>query len=234
MSKQQLDKYAECLSLRKEFLSQYKSYIRLIAENEQVAIGWIGFSMVIAGLVGSIVAGVILKRTGLYRLVVIIFYMLSVISWGAFMGSLYSPHIAVVFITMILLGFFQSGMLPLGFEYAAEITYPVDEGITSGILNTSAHIFGIILTHVATAMHDRFGSLPTNIFILVCMLAAAVPSYANFDRVQKIRVQDMIETVGFMKDDLKRQRAQKMVQIEFSLNSAEEEEVVNATNVKDI
>ncbi|VUZ38873.1 unnamed protein product, partial [Hymenolepis diminuta] len=183
--------------------------------NEQVAIGWIGFSMVIAGLVGSIVAGVVLKRTGLYRLVVIIFYMLSVISWGAFMGSLYSPHIAVVFIAMILLGFFQSGMLPLGFEYAAEITYPVDEGITSGILNTSAHIFGIILTHVATAMDDRFGSLPTNIFILVCMLAAAVPSC-------------------FMKDDLKRQRAQKMVQIEFSLNSAEEEEVVNATNVKGI
>ncbi|VDL57357.1 unnamed protein product [Hymenolepis diminuta] len=156
--------------------------------------------MVIAGLVGSIVAGVVLKRTGLYRLVVIIFYMLSVISWGAFMGSLYSPHIAVVFIAMILLGFFQSGMLPLGFEYAAEITYP---------------IFGIILTHVATAMDDRFGSLPTNIFILVCMLAAAVPSC-------------------FMKDDLKRQRAQKMVQIEFSLNSAEEEEVVNATNVKGI
>lgn len=36
--------------------------------------------------------------------------------------------------------FFQSGFLPLGFEYAAEITYPIDEGLTSGILNTSAHV----------------------------------------------------------------------------------------------
>ncbi|VDN09092.1 unnamed protein product, partial [Dibothriocephalus latus] len=34
---------------------------------DQVAIGWIGFTMVIAGLIGSIVAGVVLERTGRYR-----------------------------------------------------------------------------------------------------------------------------------------------------------------------
>uniref|UniRef100_A0A158REH1 MFS domain-containing protein n=1 Tax=Hydatigena taeniaeformis TaxID=6205 RepID=A0A158REH1_HYDTA len=143
---------------------------------EQVAIGWIGFSMVIAGLVGSIVAGAVLKKTGLYRRVLIVFYFLSVASMGAFMGSIYSNLIGTVFLTMILLGFFQSGFLPLGFEYAAEITYPIDEGLTSGILNTSAHIFGIILTQVATAMIGKYGSLPTNIFILVCMVIAAVPA----------------------------------------------------------
>nr|CDS29231.1 expressed protein [Hymenolepis microstoma] len=47
------------------------------------------------------------------------------------MGSLYSPHISVLFFTVSLLGFFQSGFLPLGFEFAAEITYPTDEAITS-------------------------------------------------------------------------------------------------------
>ncbi|VDL57380.1 unnamed protein product [Hymenolepis diminuta] len=108
--------------------------------NDQVNIGWIGFAMVISGLVGSIVAGVILKKTGQYRLVFVAFYFLSVISWCAFMGSLYSPYISVIFFTMILLGFFQSGFLPLGFEYAAEITYPIEEGLTSGVLNTSAQV----------------------------------------------------------------------------------------------
>ncbi|KAM7533162.1 hypothetical protein Aperf_G00000122740 [Anoplocephala perfoliata] len=180
---------------------------------EQVAIGWIGFAMVIAGVVGSIMAGIVLKKTGLYRLVVIIFYMLSVVSWGTFMGSVYSPHIAAVFLAMILLGFFQSGLLPLGFEYAAEITYPIDEGLTSGILNTSAHIFGIILTHVATAMHEEYGSLPTNLFILACMLVAAIPAC-------------------FMKDDLKRQQVQQMVEIEVSIASAEQFETFNGINVE--
>ncbi|CDS43539.1 feline leukemia virus subgroup C [Echinococcus multilocularis] len=182
---------------------------------EQVAIGWIGFSMVIAGLVGSIVAGVVLKKTGLYRLVLIIFYFLSVISMGAFMGSLYSNLIGTVFLTMILLGFFQSGFLPLGFEYAAEITYPIDEGLTSGILNTSAHIFGIILTQVATAMIGNYGALPTNIFILVCMAIAGVPAC-------------------FMKDDLKRQRAHEKMRVEVEANSGDEFQYSSISKTKDV
>ncbi|VDK44770.1 unnamed protein product [Taenia asiatica] len=337
--------------------------------------------MVIAGLVGSIVAGAVLKKTGLYRRVLIIFYFLSVASMGAFMGSIYSNLIGTVFLTMILLGgyfgnpptqrakvliveeiclaeawgaksgphegceldhdmccgsqqvlsmgntfamkisrsssisyttevenpsylacfginldrmdfkgnpvlagsganwhtriglvdglneelpldprlqclskskhyyaidqiqaeggglcrrpdgraspqifnwegsegksFFQSGFLPLGFEYAAEITYPIDEGLTSGILNTSAHIFGIILTQAATAMIGKYGSLPTNIFILVFMVVAAVPAC-------------------FMKDDLKRQRAHERLRIEVEPNSGDEFEYSNVSKTKEI
>ncbi|KAL5103047.1 Feline leukemia viru subgroup C receptor-related protein 2 [Taenia crassiceps] len=182
---------------------------------EQVAIGWIGFSMVIAGLVGSIVAGAVLKKTGLYRRVLIIFYILSVVSMGAFMGSIYSNLIGTVFLTMILLGFFQSGFLPLGYEYAAEITYPIGEGLTSGILNTSAHIFGIILTQAATAMIGKYGGLPTNIFILVCMVVAAVPAC-------------------FMKDDLKRQRAHERLRIEVEPNSGDEFEYSNVSKTKEV
>uniref|UniRef100_A0A0R3TB80 MFS transporter n=1 Tax=Rodentolepis nana TaxID=102285 RepID=A0A0R3TB80_RODNA len=67
---------------------------------------------------------------------------------------------------------------------------------------------------LATAMHDSFGVLPTNIFILVCMVVAAVPAC-------------------FMKDDLRRQRAQKVVQAEVSLNSqGDEEETLNEKHVE--
>uniref|UniRef100_A0A5K3FP62 MFS domain-containing protein n=2 Tax=Mesocestoides corti TaxID=53468 RepID=A0A5K3FP62_MESCO len=171
---------------------------------EQVAIGWVGFSMVIAGLIGSIVAGIVLKKTGLYRRVLIVFYFLSVVTMGAFTGSVFSYSIAFVFVTMILLGFFQSGFLPLGFEYAAEITYPVDEGLSSGILNTSAHIFGVILTLVATALEGKYGGLSANLFMLVSMALAAIPAC-------------------FMKDDLRRQRAHEKMVIEVEGKSDEED-----------
>nr|CUU98253.1 hypothetical transcript [Hymenolepis microstoma] len=169
--------------------------------------------MVIAGLVGSIIAGIILKKTGLYKLVVIIFYMLSVVSWGTFMSSVYSPHIAVVFFAMILLGFFQSGMLPLGFEYAAEITYPVDEGITSGILNTSAH----------TRNRRRY-----------CRLKH-IQYMSHSLRLIPLKFVTLASVCCFMKDDLKRQRAQKVAQSEVSLNFADDgEETLNATNVENL
>jgi len=49
-------------------------------------------------------------------------------------------HIAVVFVTGGVLGFFMTGYLPLGFEFAVEITYPESEGTSSGLLNASAQV----------------------------------------------------------------------------------------------
>lgn len=34
----------------------------------------------------------------------------------------------------------MTGYLPIGFEFAAEITYPAAEGTTSGLLNASAQV----------------------------------------------------------------------------------------------
>ena len=43
----------------------------------------------------------------------------------------------------------MTGYLPLGFEFAAEITYPEPEGTSSGLLNASAQVFGILFTMLA-------------------------------------------------------------------------------------
>jgi len=40
----------------------------------------------------------------------------------------------------------MTGYLPLGFEFAAELTFPIAEGTTSGLLNGSAQAFGIAMT----------------------------------------------------------------------------------------
>jgi FLVCR family feline leukemia virus subgroup C receptor-related protein len=49
-------------------------------------------------------------------------------------------NIWVVFGTSFLLGFFMTGYLPVGFELAAEVTYPESEGTSCGLLNTSAQV----------------------------------------------------------------------------------------------
>lgn len=35
----------------------------------------------------------------------------------------------------------MTGYLPVGFELAAEVTYPASEGTSCGLLNTSAQVF---------------------------------------------------------------------------------------------
>lgn len=40
----------------------------------------------------------------------------------------------------------MTGYLPLGFEFAAELTFPIAESTTSGLLNASAQFFGVGMT----------------------------------------------------------------------------------------
>ena len=40
----------------------------------------------------------------------------------------------------------MTGYLPLGFEFAAEITFPESEGTSSGLLNASAQVSYVILS----------------------------------------------------------------------------------------
>ena len=66
--------------------------------------------------------------------------------------------------------FFMTGYLPLGFEFAAEITFPESEGTSSGLLNASAQVlenslffsFFFSFSFPYSSSHPLFGPL-TNI-----------------------------------------------------------------------
>lgn len=92
--------------------------------------------------------------------------------------------------------FFMTGYLPLGFEFAVELTYPESEGTSSGLLNCSAQVrpssvvgqnswlrswlfqcwqvFGIFFTISQGKIMDRFGTLAGNIFLCVFLLVGTI------------------------------------------------------------
>lgn len=44
--------------------------------------------------------------------------------------------------------FFMTGYLPVGFELAAEVTYPASEGTSCGLLNTSAQVEIVLVYYI--------------------------------------------------------------------------------------
>ncbi|KAF5402098.1 Feline leukemia virus subgroup C receptor protein 1 [Paragonimus heterotremus] len=134
------------------------------------SIGWIGFTMIVAGIVGSILAGIILDRSKRYKLVIVSIYVLTLLSMAAFTGVLLVKSLALAFISSFFLGFTMTGLLPIGFEFAAELTYPVNEGLTSGLLNASCQIFGIIFTTSGSHMIGVFDVKYCNTFF-TCLIA---------------------------------------------------------------
>jgi FLVCR family feline leukemia virus subgroup C receptor-related protein len=58
------------------------------------------------------------------------------------------------------------GYLGIGFEFAAELTYPVPEGTSSGILNVTSELFGIIFTVIGGELLSTYGDMVTNLTLV--------------------------------------------------------------------
>uniref|UniRef100_W5L2F1 FLVCR choline and putative heme transporter 2 n=2 Tax=Astyanax mexicanus TaxID=7994 RepID=W5L2F1_ASTMX len=167
---------------------------RMIIEHypgEEVNAGRIGLTIVIAGMVGSLICGIWLDKTKTYKQTTLAVYVMSLVGMVVYAFTLNLGHLWVVFITAGALGFFMTGYLPLGFEFAVELTYPESEGTSSGLLNCSAQVFGIIFTICQGKIIDQFGTLAGNLFLCVFLLVGTI-------------------ITGLIKSDLRRQRANQL------------------------
>uniref|UniRef100_A0A1B6KB51 Choline/ethanolamine transporter FLVCR1 n=1 Tax=Graphocephala atropunctata TaxID=36148 RepID=A0A1B6KB51_9HEMI len=131
--------------------------------------GRIGLMMVVAGMLGSICCGVVLDKTHKFKETTLGVYFFSLVGMVVYTFTLSSGYIAVVYITATLLGFFMTGYLPVGFELAAELTYPEPEGTSAGLLNAGAQVFGIFFTMFSSYVLTTQGDLWANV-MLCCTL----------------------------------------------------------------
>ncbi|XP_054875968.1 feline leukemia virus subgroup C receptor-related protein 2 isoform X2 [Poeciliopsis prolifica] len=171
---------------------------RMIIEHypgEEVNAGRIGLTIVVAGMAGSLICGVWLDRTKTYKQTTLAVYVMTLVGMIVYTATLDQGLLWVVFITAGSLGFFMTGYLPLGFEFAAELTYPECEGTSSGLLNCSAQVFGIIFTICQGKIIDKFGTLAGNIFLCVFLLIGSIMT-------------------GLIKSDLRRQIANRQAKEE--------------------
>ncbi|XP_026538667.1 feline leukemia virus subgroup C receptor-related protein 1 [Notechis scutatus] len=143
-------------------------------EGEEINAGRIGLTLVVAGMVGSIICGLWLDYTKTYKQTTLVVYILSFVGMVIFTFTLNCGNLLVVFVTGGVLGFFMTGYLPLGFEFAVEITYPESEGTSSGLLNASAQIFGIVFTLIQGKLTTVYSPRAGNIFLFVWMFIGII------------------------------------------------------------
>ncbi|XP_053457021.1 feline leukemia virus subgroup C receptor-related protein 2 [Nycticebus coucang] len=171
---------------------------------EEVNAGRIGLTIIIAGMLGAVISGIWLDRSKTYKETTLVVYIMTLVGMVVYTLTLSLEHLWVVFITAGTMGFFMTGYLPLGFEFAVELTYPESEGMSSGLLNVSAQVFGIIFTISQGQIIDNYGTMPGNIFLCVFLTLGAA-------------------LTAFIRADLRRQKANKETP-ENKLQGEEEEE----------
>lgn len=75
----------------------------------------------------------------------------------------------------------MNGYLAVGYELAAELTYPESEGTSSGMLNAVVQVIGIIFTMVYGWIFNSVGDKKANLFLAATLavgtfLTAMIPS----------------------------------------------------------
>ena len=138
--------------------------------------GLMGHIMVIAGIFGSVVGGAVLDATKKFKETTMITYILSLMGMIMFGFSLkFGEVIWPLFIVSALLGFAMTGYLPIGIEFAAEISYPHPEGTSAGLLNCGAQIFGMALTFGPSALINYTkDNLACSILYMVALMIGTV------------------------------------------------------------
>lgn len=133
-----------------------------------------GTVMIIAGSVASIAAGCILDAAKKYKLISVVCYVLTVVMYIVWTSVLPLGNLLLDYAVVGLLGFFMTGYLPIGFEFASEISWPEAETTSSGFLNFAAMIVGAILTPVVEICVSKRGPLSANIVIIVTLLIGLI------------------------------------------------------------
>lgn len=139
--------------------------------NAEEDAGRIGLTMVLAGVVGSVTGGIVLDKTHRFKECILVVYFMAMAGMLAFTFTLTLGHIWIIYLTIGFLGFFMTGYLGIGYEFAAELTYPIPEGTSSGLLNASSEVFGVLFTLTGGDILDAYGDMATNCTMTALLLA---------------------------------------------------------------
>ncbi|XP_014217481.1 feline leukemia virus subgroup C receptor-related protein 1-like [Copidosoma floridanum] len=139
--------------------------------------GRIGLTIVCAGMLGSVVCGVVLDKTHKFKETTLAIYIFSFLGMIIFTFTIGLDEIIIVYVTAGLLGFFMTGYLPVGFEFAAELTYPEPESTSAGLLNAVVQIFGILLILLYRHLFQIWGDYWANTVLCATLFVGSFITY---------------------------------------------------------
>ena len=138
--------------------------------------GLIGGVMLIGGIIGAVVIPTLSDRYKRRKpfLVICLAGMLPAVAVLAFAGKLAGDPHSIYRISLaasFTLGFFVMSAGPLGFQYAAEVSYPAPESTSQGILLWVGQLTGMIFVAGMSIRENQYLGLFMNLFVFLSLLS---------------------------------------------------------------
>ncbi len=129
--------------------------------------GMIGGLLLIGGILGAFVIPTLSDKLGRRKP-----FMLGgmILATPGLVGFTIFDSYSMLLVSAAALGFFMMGLGPIGYQYAAEITYPAPEGTSNGLLVLSGQV-SVVFIFGMEAMNGAFGSFTPSLLLGVAMMA---------------------------------------------------------------
>jgi cyanate permease len=130
--------------------------------------GVMGALMLVAGIIGAVVLSALSDRRR-RRIPFIVFTLVATVP--GMLGITFATSTGMLFASALVFGFFIVATLPLGMQYAAEISHPTPEGTSNGLIQLCGQV-SVVYVYVMAALRTANGSYTISLLLSVALLIA--------------------------------------------------------------
>ncbi|MCX6373914.1 MAG: MFS transporter [Actinobacteria bacterium] len=129
--------------------------------------GVMGALMLVAGIVGAVVLSALSDRRG-RRIRFLVIALVATVP--GMLGIAFVSSIWLLYAFAAVLGFFLVAVLPIGMQYAAEITNPTPEGTSNGLIQLCGQV-SVVYVYMMAALRTGDGSFTVSLVLSAVLLA---------------------------------------------------------------
>jgi MFS family permease len=131
--------------------------------------GDLGGVLLLGGVLGAIALPALSDRLHKRKIFLLVGLALAV---PGLMGVTFAASYGWTMAAMFELGFFLISLAPIGYQYAAEITYPAPEGTSNGLLNLAGQA-SVVFIFAMQALKDSHGAFTLSLSVFIILLVVA-------------------------------------------------------------
>lgn len=131
--------------------------------------GTLGALMIAGGLIGAVLLPAFSDRQQKRQQFLMIAFVGAI---PGLLGLAFATSSLLLFGSAVVLGFFLVSAMPIGMQYAAEITRPTPEGTSNGLIQ----LFGqgaVVFVYIMEAMKTRDGSFTPSLLLALTLLVVS-------------------------------------------------------------
>ncbi len=129
--------------------------------------GVMGALMLLAGIIGAVVLSALSDRRG-KRIRFMVLALVATVP--GMLGITFVSSIWLLYAFAAVLGFFLVAVLPIGMQYAAEITNPTPEGTSNGLIQLCGQV-SVVYVYIMAALRTADGSFTVSLVMSAALLA---------------------------------------------------------------